>query len=625
MKTMWRMKGIGLLVLGLGLSACRSGGSGRTSPDEGGDSKVNLLSKGPAGEARKKAGEEGKKEPAASPECENLADVWYECIFEEDAKALMLPEGSVRIGAAEPLTTIQLFWSLFCPECSAMIHGSLPGLLAARPADVQVQLAAMPLMAHDLDMLAMETAYEVRAQKGDEAFWKFLQAMSEKPESFYVQERLLTGDARKEVMANFESKCAAPQLKPLIDLFRLCDRENTDCASFEKCVQTYYTALQQGKPVPQVQEEKPTCAELSARRFDCIIKDQVFDIPVEGSPQLGSAEAPATIVVFSDFECPHCHHLAKLLGKLTKQFGQKLRVVYKNFPLTYHKDGQLAARLGAEVFARRGSADFFRFHDMVFDNQEQLSREWLVKTAAQFGFKEEESARVLDSRDAVPRIESDVQLGNMLQVSGTPTAYLNGVLLRISDEEQLEKTIRNEIARVEKQFPNKNDRRNLYARMVQPGRGRLMDMARAAGLDMKKLEAELKSGRHRKAIEAERTVGLQECRSMPCLFVNGHRVDADPSPVMARFYDEAQFALSDGVARAVLYAHLSAAKGLMRILTEDTRYHEVEVFDFTNACAKPTDAWTQWMPWFLGCARTAGNCAQYRRCVQEEQKKAKKP
>ncbi len=615
MKTL-RMMQVGVLILGVLLGSCRSGG--KTSPDEGsgGDAKP-LISKGPATEAGKKT---AAPDEDASPECQNLADAWYECIFEENANALQLPDTSAKVGGREPLATIQLFWSLFCPECSAMIHSSLPGLLAARPADVQVQLAAMPLLAHDLDMLAMEMAYELRAQKGDEAFWKFLQTLHEKPEGFYIQERLLTGDTRKEIMANFESKCASPQLKPLIDLFRLCDKDHADCESFEKCVQAYYSDLQHGKSVPTVKEEKPTCAELTARRFDCIIKDQVFDIPVEGSPQLGSADALATIVVFSDFECPHCHNLAKLLGNLSRKFGQKLRVVYKNFPLTYHKDGLLAARLGAEVFSRKGSAEFFRYHDLVFDNQEQLSRDWLLKTAAGFGFKEEDAAQILDSRESVPRIESDVQLGNMLQVAGTPTAYLNGVLLRFSDPEQLEKAVQKEIERVEKQFPNKNDRKNVYARIAQPGRNRLMELARTAGMDMKKLEAELKAGRHRKAIEAERAVGVQSCTSMPCLFVNGRRVDADPAPVMARFYDEAQFALADGIPRSGLYAHLSAAKGLIRSLTQDAQVHEMEVFDFAKACTKPAQPWDRWMPSFLNCAKTAKNCAQYQRCVLQDQK-----
>lgn len=623
MKT-WHIQQIILCLVVWSVLSCQSGKKTRIHPDES-DSNVNLLAHTgkPKQETVEAVSKETQKE--TPPECQNLADVWYECIFEEDAKVVSLPDTSIKMGAKEPLATIQMFWSLFCPECSAVIHRSLPSLLTNRPADVQVQLAAMPLLAHDLDMLAMEIAYEVRAQKGDEAFWKFLQHLHQKPESFYIQERLLTGETRKEVMANFEAKCATVQLKPLIDLLRLCDKEHTDCAAFEKCVQTYYSALQQGKTIPSVQEEKPTCAKLSAKRFDCLIKDQVFDIPVEGSPQFGNADALATIVVFSDFECPHCYNLAKMLGKLAKKLGPKLRIVYKNYPLTYHKEGQLAARLGAEVFAHKGSAEFFRFHDLVFDNQEKLSRDWLMKTATSFGLKETEAAQILDSHDAVPRIEYDVQLGNMLQVSGTPTAYLNGVLMRIADETQLEKMVKNEISRVEQLFPRKNDRKNVYMRIVQPGRDRLMEMAKAAGLDMKKLEIELKTGKHRNDIEAERKVGMRDCRSMPCLFINGRRVDADPVPVMTRFFDDAQFALRNGVMRSNLYVHLSAAKGLMRILTADTRYYDVEVFDFTNACAKPTDAWMNWMPSFLSCAKTAQNCAQYQQCVQETQKKVTKP
>jgi len=604
-----------LLSCGLILGACRPSGG------DAGDTDPNakpLISKNPTTEGTKKGAGDDKAPPKSSA-CQDMTDTWYECIFEENPYRLTLT-GSPMVGAKEPLVTIQMFWSVFCPECSLMISSVFPEMLAKNPADVQIQLATLPSFAHPVDLEVMQTAYEIRAQKGDEAFWKFLQAVHKKPESLYILERQLTGASRAEAMKTFEARCNEPQLKALVNLFRLCDKPGSDCKGFETCVQEYYAALNDGKPVPTAKTETPTCAEITAKRFDCIMKDYVFDIPLEGSPTLGSVDAPATVVVFSDFECPYCSELGKDLSKLQKKLGAKLRVTFKNYPLPYHKDGQLAARLGAAIFAKKGAADFFKFHDLAFENQDKLSRDWLIPLAGKFGFKADEAAAVIDSRDNVTAIENDRMLGDLLRVSGTPTAFLNGVHLKIGKIDVLEKTLLAEIDRVEKAFP-KNDRKNLYARIAQTGRANLRELAKASGVDLKLLDAALKAQTHRKAIEAERALGATFCTEMPCLYVNGKKQRSDPRPQMPRFLDEARFALDSGVERGKLLAHLAGLKNLIQTVVSEAALHETEVFDFTQACTKPTGAWTTLMPAFKACTGTSKNCAQFRRCVLQKNPK----
>lgn len=596
--------------------ACRTPGGGGEETDP---NAKPLIGKNPPAESGKKAADPGDKDgPKAGP-CQDLTDAWYECVFEENPAELAL-KGSPAIGAQAPLVTIQLFWSVFCPECSYMLTHLFPEFLQKHPADVQIQLAALPSFAHPVDLEIMQTAYELRAQKGDEAFWQFLQAVHKKPETLYVLERPLSGDARAAALKTFEQRCNEPQLRPLVNIFRLCEVGNADCKAFEACVQEKYAAINEGQDLPMVKEEKPTCAELTARRFDCIMKDYVFDIPVDGSPQLGSVDAPATLVVFTDFECPYCGMLAQNLAKLHKKLGAKLRVVFKNYPLNYHKDGLLAARLGAAIFARKGSGEFFKFHDTVFGNQDKLSRDWLMTLAAAHGLKADEAAAVLDSRERVQALDHDRMLGDLLRVSGTPTTFLNGVHLKVGGLDQLEKTVQAEIDRVEKLFP-KNDRKNLYARVAQTGRANLQALVKASGVDEKRLVAALKAGTHRKAIEDERALGAQICTDMPCLFINGRKIQSDPRPLLPRYLDEARFALDAGVARDRLYTHLANLKNLIQTLVTDEELHQTEVFDFTTACHKPTGAWTALMPAFLACATPSKNCAQFRRCVLQKNPK----
>jgi len=605
-----------LFALLLAPLACRPSGNGNEDTDP---NAKPLITKTPPAEGTKKAADPGDRTAPSAGPCQDLADAWYECIFEENPAELGLT-GSPALGAREPLVTIQLFWSVFCPDCSHMLSELFPRFLQDHPADVQLQLAALPSFAHPVDLEVMQTAYELRAQKGDEAFWKFLQAVHKKPERLYILERALAGDARAAAMKTFEQRCNEPQLKLLVNIFRHCEKGNPDCKGFETCVQEQYAALNEGRAVPTVKDETPTCAELTARRFDCIMKDYVFDIPVDGSPQLGSADAPATLVVFTDFECPYCGMLAQNLTQLHKKFGAKLRVVYKSYALGYHKDGQLAARLGAAIFAKKGSAEFFRFHDTVFGNQDKLSRDWLVTLATKHGLKAEEAATVVDSRDRVEALDQDRMLGDLLRVNGTPTAFLNGVHMKIGKIDQLEASLQAEIDRVEKAFP-KNDRKNLYARIAQTGRANLQALVKDSGVDEKRLAAALKAGTHRKAIDDERALGAQVCNDMPCLFLNGRRIETDPRPLLPRYLDEARFALDAGVARGRLYVHLANLKNLIQTLVADAELHQTEVFDFTAACNKPTGAWTALMPAFKACAAPSKNCAQFRRCVLQKNPK----
>jgi predicted DsbA family dithiol-disulfide isomerase len=602
------------LSCGLILGACRPGansGAEDTDPNA-----KPLISKTPPAEGTKKATGTDKPGAGAGP-CQDLTDTWYECIFEENPSPIQLP-GSPVLGAREPLATLQLFWSVFCPECSILIAGMFPDMLAKHPADLQLQLAALPSFAHPVDLEVMQTAYEIRSQKGDEAFWQFLQAVHGKPESLYILERKLSGDTRAAALKTFEQRCNEPQLKMLVNLFRLCEKPGTDCKGFETCVQEYYAAINEGRSVPNAKTETPTCAEITAKRFDCIMKDYVFDIPVDGSPQLGSADAPATVVVFTDFECPYCGMLAQDLTKLHRKLGAKLRVVYKHYPLGYHKDGQLASRLGVAIFEKKGSAEFFKYHDTVFENQDKLSRDWLVALAEKHGLKAVEAATVVDSRDRVTAIDHDRMLGDLLRVTGTPSAFLNGVHLKTGVKiDQLEKILLAEVDRVEKTFP-KNDRKNLYARIAQTGRANLRELAKASGVDQKRLDAALKAQTHKKTIEDERALGARHCTEMPCFFINGKRVQTDPRPLLPRFLDEARFAMEAGVARGSLLSHLSGLKNLIQTVTTDAALHDTEVFDFTQACAKPTDAWTNLMPALLACSGASKNCAQFRRCVLQK-------
>ena len=147
-------------------------------------------------------------------------------------------------------------------------------------------------------------------------------------------------------------------------------------------------------------------------------------IPVGNSPMLGSEEAPVTVVIFSDFECPFCAQFAKeSMPQIIERYvdTNMTSIVFKHYPISSHQHSMLAAQ--AAVCAAQ-QQKFWEYHDLLFDNQEKLLREDLVLAAAAVGL---DSQRFLSCIDAVEGIVvADRDLGTSVGVTGTPTFYFNG-------------------------------------------------------------------------------------------------------------------------------------------------------------------------------------------------------
>lgn len=143
----------------------------------------------------------------------------------------------------------------------------------------------------------------------------------------------------------------------------------------------------------------------------------------------GPENAPLTVVVFSDFECPFCRAFATdFFPNLTQEFPGQVAMVFRHWPLDMHRFAYPAAR-AAECAGQQGR--FKEFHDVVFANQKMLglktfsemARESGVKNVAQFETCASDSAQV-------PAITRDVDAVTRLKGRGTPTVIVNGWILR---------------------------------------------------------------------------------------------------------------------------------------------------------------------------------------------------
>ena len=153
------------------------------------------------------------------------------------------------------------------------------------------------------------------------------------------------------------------------------------------------------------------------------LDETVQYIPIGASPSLGSATAPVTIVEFSDFECPFCSRVGGPLKQAVKHFDGRVRLVFKNFPLNFHKSAQLAAEASLAAGAQ---GRFWEMHDALFQNQKALSRADIDAFAEALGLDMERFAKALDTHEFRDQVAGDVKLGSKIGVGGTPTVFING-------------------------------------------------------------------------------------------------------------------------------------------------------------------------------------------------------
>ncbi len=149
-----------------------------------------------------------------------------------------------------------------------------------------------------------------------------------------------------------------------------------------------------------------------------------LDIATTGHPSHGPADAPVTIVEFSDFECPYCSGLLGTIRSIQQNYADKVRLVYRQFPLiNIHSNAQKAAE--ASLCANQ-QGKFWEMHDLMFDDQTGLSVAALEEKAQSLGLDEAAFQECLNSSQFAERVQTDVRAGAVAGVTGTPALFING-------------------------------------------------------------------------------------------------------------------------------------------------------------------------------------------------------
>jgi protein-disulfide isomerase len=259
-------------------------------------------------------------------------------------------------------------------------------------------------------------------------------------QALYEARRVALDDLVANVLLDQEAKARGVERTALIEREITSKVQTVNDAD----VQNWYDANRsrvQGAPLDQVRQ--PIRQFLTQQRMQ-EIREQYLEtlraktpvhmmleaprqtIATANSPSLGPANAPVEIVEFSDFQCPFCLRAHPTVDQVLKTYGDRVRFVYRHYPLPGHPNARPAAE-AAECAAEQGK--FWPYHDKLFASQSRLSEADLKQDAAELGMDASKFNACVDSHKYAAKVEADLHAGQEAGVDGTPAFFVNGRLI----------------------------------------------------------------------------------------------------------------------------------------------------------------------------------------------------
>lgn len=212
--------------------------------------------------------------------------------------------------------------------------------------------------------------------------------------------------------------------------------------AIEKDPTIVFTAIEKApdkfiEVVMKAQQDAQKVAGERAQEEEKKQRDEEFKNPLkpaidEARVIFGNKSAPITIVEFSDFQCPYCSKGYQTVQQVKKEYGDKVRVVFKHLPLDFHPLAMPAAKY-FEAIGQQDHAKAEKFHDMIFENQGMLKEKgeaYFKEAAKKVGADLKKVEAALNDEKIMARITADMEEAKNFNMTGTPGFIINGVSLR---------------------------------------------------------------------------------------------------------------------------------------------------------------------------------------------------
>ncbi len=197
--------------------------------------------------------------------------------------------------------------------------------------------------------------------------------------------------------------------------------------------------------------------------------DNDSPVPISSKdPMWGKRDALVTIVQYSDFQCPYCSRVEPTMDQVKSTYGpDKVRIVWKNYPLPFHQNAKPAAEAAVGVFQMAGNDAFWKWHDSDFKNQGSMNTDSYVKWAQDAGVKDVAAFKAgLDSHKWADKVDADTNAGKAAGVQGTPAFFVNGVFINGAQPfDNFKKTIDEELAKAQAKIASGTPKARIYVEM----------------------------------------------------------------------------------------------------------------------------------------------------------------
>lgn len=175
-------------------------------------------------------------------------------------------------------------------------------------------------------------------------------------------------------------------------------------------------------------------------------------VDITGAPFIGKENAPVTIALFSDFQCPYCSKIQPELDQILEKNPDTVKIAFKNLPLTnIHNMAETAALAG---LAAHNQGKFWQMHDALFAMNSQLTKEKILAAAKEIGLDMDKFNGDLNNEATKQHLIKDVMDARNAEVSGTPTLFVNGRRVNDRSPAALQKLIDEEAAKAKKGSAN---------------------------------------------------------------------------------------------------------------------------------------------------------------------------
>jgi len=186
---------------------------------------------------------------------------------------------------------------------------------------------------------------------------------------------------------------------------------------------TKFTSIRLAPRANSILLKSSSGKKILSLQADITMPEPVFDIPVDGSPVIGPADARVTLVTFTDFQCPHCNRVFPAIEQLLKQYPNDLNVIIKHFPLRSHK---FASQASIAALAAERQGKYVELTREMFKNFRSLNEETVQAYAGAVGLDLEKFEQDRKDSEFQQQLQRDRQLAQRIGVRGVPSLYING-------------------------------------------------------------------------------------------------------------------------------------------------------------------------------------------------------